>query len=297
MTDSPQPIKLIDMHSHWGTKRGWTGGPLEDENNVEAFASYFRWQPHFVTEQEMVDYFRESNVRVMLDLAFEAELPVEVARDLHDYAFEVQRNYPDVIIGNWVRADPRRSDHLEELERCIEARSGYLGFGSGGIGTFSDSFWDPAYSLCAQNDIPVLMSVGMTGPGAGIPGGLGIVLEDRHPRHVDQMAAKYPELKIIAGRPAWPWQPDMIAVLLHKGNVWNELHGWSPKYHPPELKYEISRRLKDKIMFGADYPMLSYERLVSDWRAEGYSDEILQNVFHRNAQRFLESLRQSVAGS
>ena len=37
------------------------------------------------------------------------------------------------------------------------------------------------------------------------------------------------ELKILAGRPAWPWQDDMLAVLLHKSNVQYELHGWSPK--------------------------------------------------------------------
>ena len=31
----------------------------------------------------------------------------------------------------------------------------------------------------------------------------------------------------------------MIAVLLHKPNVWCELHGWSPKFFTEELKREI----------------------------------------------------------
>mgnify|MGYP003341213725 CR=1 FL=1 len=38
----------------------------------------------------------------------------------------------------------------------------------------------------------------------------------------------------------------VVLVLLHKGNVWYELHGWSPKYHPQELKHEIARRLQAK---------------------------------------------------
>ena len=38
-------------------------------------------------------------------------------------------------------------------------------------------------------------------------------------------------------------------------------------------------------MFGADYPMFAYERLVADWRAEGYSDDVLEKVFHLNAER------------
>jgi len=86
----------------------------------------------------------------------------------------------------------------------------------------------------------------------------------------------------------------MIAVLLHKPNVWNELHGWSPKYFTPELKWEISHRLQDKIMFGADYPLFSYERLFRDWEADKYPPEILEKIFYKNAQRLFEGLGRRV---
>src|SRR6266581_3127876 len=104
------------------------------------------------------------------------------------------------------------------------------------------------------------------------------------------VAASYPELEIVAARPGWPWQAETIAVLMHKRNIWYELHGWSPKYYSPDLKHEIPRRLKHRILFGADYPLFTYERLVRDWRAEGYSEEVLEQVFHRNAEAFLQSL-------
>ena len=91
-------------------------------------------------------------------------------------------------------------------------------------------------------------------------------------------------------RPGWPWQAETIAVLLHKRNIWYELHGWSPKYHTPDLKHDIARRLQDRILFGGDYPLFTYERLVSDWQAEGYKPEILQKVFHGNAERFFDTL-------
>ena len=45
-----------------------------------------------------------------------------------------------------------------------------------------------------------------------------------------------------------------------------------------------------RILFAADYPLFSYERLVRDWRAEGYAEEVLEQVFHRNAEAFLASL-------
>ena len=117
-----------------------------------------------------------------------------------------------------------------------------------------------------------------------------MVLDNCHPRHLDLVAATYPELKIVAARPGWPWQAETIAVLMHKRNIWYELHGWSPKYHAPELKHDIPRRLKDRILFGGDYPLFTYERLVRDWRAEGYPEDVLDNLFHRNAERFAASL-------
>jgi predicted TIM-barrel fold metal-dependent hydrolase len=55
-----------------------------------------------------------------------------------------------------------------------------------------------------------------------------------------------------------------------KRNIWYELHGWSPKYHTPDLKHDISRRLRDRVMFGGDYPLFTYERLVMEWLEEGY---------------------------
>ena len=131
---------------------------------------------------------------------------------------------------------------------------------------------------------------GTTGLGAGLPGGDGVILDNCHPRHLDWVAAHNPELKIVAARPGWPWQAEVIAVLMHKRNIWYELHGWSPKYHTADLKHEIPRRLKDRILFGGDYPLFTYERLVKDWRAEGYPEEILERVFHKNAQRFLAEM-------
>jgi hypothetical protein len=39
----------------------------------------------------------------------------------------------------------------------------------------------------------------------------------------------------------------MIAILLHKPNVWYELHGWSPKYLTDKPKRESPRRLCERV--------------------------------------------------
>jgi predicted TIM-barrel fold metal-dependent hydrolase len=87
----------------------------------------------------------------------------------------------------------------------------------------------------------------------------------------------------------------MIAVMLHKPNVWNELHGWSPKYLTEALKREIARRLKHRVMFGADYPLFTYERLLADWRGLALEPDVLEGVLHGNAARLFADVKLGAA--
>ncbi len=283
-------MTIIDIHSHWGTRRGY---PLQTEEELAQQRATWNSSPNYATEAEMADYFRASGVRAVLDFGFAKFRPLEEMRSLHDYAFATERAHRDVILGHWIHVDPRLGEAgLKELRRCIDRRVGFLGYAvSASLSPpASDDAYGPYYRLCIEAGIPVLIFVGTTGLGAGLPGGGGVILDHCHPRHLDFVAAFYPQLKIVAARPGWPWQAETIAVLMHKRNIWYELHGWSPKYHSPDLKHEIPRRLKHRILFGADYPLFTYERLVRDWRAEGYSEEVLAHVFHGNAERFLQSL-------
>lgn len=283
-------MQIIDLHSHWGTRRGY---PFQTAEELAQQRKVFRSDPSYVTEQEMVDHFRRMNVKTLLDLGVRS-ISVSELRSLHDYAFDVQQSAPDAVLGNWLHIDPRNGpDALKEFARCLNKRSGIVGLAVAGAGfnvAANDPLYDPYYRLCIEAGAPALIMVGTTGLGANLPGGGGVVLDYSHPRHVDAVAARYADLTIVASRPAWPWQTEMLAVLLHKANVWYEVHGWSPRYFTPDLKHEISRRLRERVMFGADYPLFSYERLLRDWRAEGYAEEVLQQVLYGNAERFLKKL-------
>jgi hypothetical protein len=98
-------------------------------------------------------------------------------------------------------------------------------------------------------------------------------------------------LTIIAAHPGWPWIEEMTAVALHKGNVYWELSGWAPKYFPDSLKKDVRGRLRDKVMFGSDYPSLPYERVFREWNELAYADDVMEDVFHGNAERVLGFIR------
>ncbi len=287
-----RPARIFDVHSHWGTRRGY---PFQTPEELAQQERVFRSKPSYVSEAEMAEHFRATGVRTILDLGVRAPAPIDEISALHDYAFETQTQHADVIVGHWLHIDPRLGrGAVNELTRCLGRKPGVVGLAVSGAGfnvAANDASYAPLYKLCIEARAPVLIMVGTTGIGAGRPGGAGVKLEFSHPRYVDDVAATYPELTIIASRPAWPWQTDMIAILLHKANVWYEVHGWSPRYFTADLKSEIARRLQDRVMFGADYPMFSYERLIADWQSEGYSDAVLEKVFFRNAERLFAGLQ------
>lgn len=278
-------MRIFDLHSHWGTKRGYV---LQTEEELAQQQRTWNSTPRYDSEEEMAEYFRRNEVRTILDFGFTKSMTLDAVRPYHDYAVETQARFADVIFGNWLQIDPRHgAAGADEMRRCIDRSQGFIGYcvSAAGMGfPASDDVYDPFYRLSLECDIPVLVLVGYTGAGAGLPGGKGVKLELCHPRYVDELAIKHPSLKIITGRPAWPWQDEMIAVMLHKPNVWAELHGWSPKYLTEPLRRDIARRLKNRVMFGADYPLFRYERLVADWRSLGLDEDVLERVFHRNAE-------------
>ncbi len=287
-------MPILDMHSHWGTQ---THYPLRGKAQQAKQFDIWRTECKFWEKPAMAQYFRDSGVRVMLDLGYTREIPLEELRPIHDEMISFQREHADVVLGNWLQiAGDAGRDGVAELDRVRSAGAGVTGLAVSAIGNrrpVTDPSFNMFYDYCVQQRVPVMFFVGYTGIGAGFAGGNGLELDWSHPRFVDQVAARWPRLQIIAARSAWPWENDMIATLLHKANVYAEFHGMSPKRLGEETKREIRGRLKHKIMYGNDFPMLHYEKIVGDWKAEGYSDDVLEGIFHRNAEAFLQRVQEA----
>lgn len=284
-------MQIFDLHSHWGTRRGYV---LRTPEQLAQQKRTWNSEPAYVTEEAMAAYLRRHEVQTILDFGFTKSMPVAEVRAYHDYAVDVQATYPDAIFGHWLQIDPRTGrEGVAEFERVAAASRGFVGIcvSAPGMGFAADDpIYDPFYEASVAMRRPGLVLVGTTGSGAGLRGGGGVRLDLSHPRYVDSLSVRFPDLTIIAGRNPWPWPDDMIAVLLHKPDVYLELHGWSPKYLPEALQREITRRLKHKVMFGADYPLFTYERLVADWRALGFDDATLARVFRENALALFSAL-------
>lgn len=278
-------MRIIDLHCYPNTQP-WIDcqGPY-----VKALADYWNREWKAKEEDEVVAEFTEAGVEAVL-VALDLETTIATPPCSNDYVAEMWKRHPDRIIQAWGAVDPFKGEvAIQEAKHAIE-NLGLLGFHFHPImGHFAvnERQFYPLWETIAELGVPVMIDVGTTGMGAGLPGGMGAKIRHAHPLALDDLAADFPTLKIIAAHPGWPWPDEMTAVALHKGNVYWELSGWAPKYFPDLLKKDIRGRLQDKVMFGSDYPSLPYERIFREWDELGYSTEIMEKVFHKNAEHFL----------
>lgn len=285
-------MDLIDVHSHFATERGHVYNSPEERERAR---DVYRRELEVRDEAEMAADVAEVGMRSILNFGFTLDAPIEEVRGLHDYAEELITDHPESFLGLWIALDPHEGEAaVREFERCVEETDVVVGFTTMGCVVnepLTHEMFHPFYEICVEHDLPVHVNIGYTGYGAGFRGGKGYRLRYCDPMYVDDLAARFPDLSIIVARPAWPWQSEVIASMLHKANIVGyDLHGWSPKYFDDELKHEIDHRLEDRVMFGADYPLFDPQRIVDDWRDLGYDEETLQKVFHANAERIFGEL-------
>jgi predicted TIM-barrel fold metal-dependent hydrolase len=143
----------------------------------------------------------------------------------------------------------------------------------------------PLYEVFAEAKLPVLFHTGHSGIGTGMPGGGGIRLKYGNPMAIDDVAVDFPDLPIILAHPSFPWQDEAISVCLHKPTVYIDLSGWSPKYFSATLVQYANSLLKNKVLFGSDYPLLTPDRWMADFEKIAIKDEVRPLILKENAVR------------
>lgn len=278
--------RAIDFHVHLPTTEFLDGAIGKFRAAVE---SYFRMQVTVRDAEAMAAEYAAQDM-VGVALAFDAETASGQPPLTNDVVAELVRRFPQQFVG-FASVDPHKGDAaIREIERAVR-ELGLVGAKfHPNLQAFapSDPQFFSLFAKISELGIPALFHTGTSGLGAGMPGGGGVRLEYSRPIHLDTLAAEFPDLTIIGAHPSWPWEQEMIAILQHKPNVYNDLSGWLPKYIPPALLHEAAGRLNHKFLFGSDYPFILPDRWLGQFMAlDGWTDEARANVLWRNGQRLL----------
>jgi len=72
----------------------------------------------------------------------------------------------------------------------------------------------------------------------------------------------------------------LIAIDVH---THAEVSGWNPF----ELVQYANTLLKDRVLFGSDYPLITPDRWMKDFEDAGFKPEVMPGILKGNAMRLL----------
>ena len=205
-------------------------------------------------------------------------LPNEELKSLVD-------KYPERFIA-FGAVDPRKDDSLSKLG-AMAKDYGFRGikFHCDASGLYpNDRLLYPIYAKCEEYGLVVLHHTGTTGLGY-------CKIKFGRPLDLDDVAQDFPDLKIVCAHFGWPWMEECFAVATRNSNVYVDFSGWLARYFPPLLIVYMNGLLKDKMLFGTDYPMIRtplWMKEFNEFCRPKLKEGIAEKVLGENARRLLK---------
>lgn len=170
--------------------------------------------------------------------------------------------------------------NLEEIERC--QRAGFLGVNVSpyiwGVPANASVLY-PIYAHCEAHNLVAI-----------VHGSLhynrfqSMWLGD--PKYMDEIAMNFPGLKLVISHAGNGFGVLPLAVAQKHPNIFLEFSALWPQYLPEATLRAVNSYLKDRCLFGTDYPLVEFGRAVEAW-SEAVKPEVRELFFSANAERCL----------
>jgi uncharacterized protein len=278
-------LVAIDVHTH--AEVSASGDAALPDAISRAAKEYFKTADR-PTLPEIAAYYRARHMAAVV-FTVDAEAATGTKAIPNEEVAQAAIDNPDVLIP-FASIDPHKGKLGVRQAQRLVTDYGVRGFKfHPNVQAFypNDRMAYPLYEAIEAAGAIAVFHTGQTGIGAGAPGGGGIRLKYSDPMLVDDVAVDFPGMRTILAHPSFPWQDEALAVATHKPLVYIDLSGWSPKYFPPQLVQYANTLLKDKVLFGSDYPMISPDRWLADFASLPIKDEVRPKILKWNAAGLL----------
>jgi uncharacterized protein len=255
-------------------------GPWDPDDPAPHFSQYidlYKMRPR-LTPLDMPDYVAE-----MRRGGVSRGVVCGGSIEDNDHLIEVRRTLKGddpfhYIAGVHPKYGVRRN--LEELERCREA--GFLGANISpwiwGIPANASVLY-PIYAYCESHGLVAI-----------VHGSLhynrfqSMWLGD--PKYMDEIAIDFPSLKLVVSHAGNGFGVLGLAVAQKHPNMYLEFSALWPKYLPEATLQAVNSYLKDRCLFGTDYPLVEFGAAVEAWSA-AVKPDVRELFFAANAERCL----------
>jgi hypothetical protein len=246
---------IIDIHSH-----AWLF-PQHFEDNFRAQARRARAGQEVDLSVRYEDYCAAAPAEVRT-IVFGGKARLSGLWVDDQYVADYVSQAPGKLIG-FLSLDPTQDGWQGEMH------TGHQKFGLRGIKLMPmyagfmphDERLDPLWHYAAEHGLPVLLHTGTTFI-AQAP------LECTLPRHLDTVATRFPQCKIVMAHLGHPYEGECVAVIRKHPNVYADI---SALFYRPWQLYNSLMLVQEygvwhKLLFGTDYPFTTVNDTMAGLR-------------------------------
>lgn len=201
--------------------------------------------------------------------------------------------HPDRLIG-FMSIHPYDPNALEEFERCrvdLKLRGVKLGANYQNFDPLEPRVL-AIFERAQRYGLPVMLHQG-TSPVRMAP------IRYAHPLIMDEIAMRYPDLKVIMAHMGHPWQVETCIVIRKHPNLYADISGtiYRPFSFWEQLVKAAEWNVLDKILLGSDFPIATLpetidalrnvNQIVQGTHLPQIPQEAIEAIIHRDALALL----------
>ena len=246
---------IVDVHTHCWPSGSFSKGFIDDARRMRLSAvnletRYDTYQAGLPAEEVISVVFggKARHSGLWVD---DADVAKYVAQD------------PEHLIG-FLSVDPTQPGWQEEM------RQGHQQFGMQGIKLLpmyanfypQDRKVDPLWEYVSRHQLPVLLHTGTTFVSKA-------PLDCTLPRHLDEVACRFPDVKMILAHLGHPYEGETVAVIRKHANLFADVSALF--YRPWQLFHSLmlvhEYNVWEKVLFGTDFPVTTVAETIAGLRS------------------------------
>jgi predicted TIM-barrel fold metal-dependent hydrolase len=244
---------IVDCHTHVGAREHFSDEFVGDM--VRA------WGPEANPARSLDEHWETvAAVDRAIVLAFAAP---KIGFDVpNDYVADYVSQHPEKLIG-FASVDAADPAAVPALERAVQ--SGLRGLKLAPTYQGFDPLGPGALAVCEAAEglgLPILWHQGTTFVRTAR-------LQWAQPLQIDEVALRFPGLRIVIAHMGHPWIDDALVVVRKHPNVFADISALHPRPWQlyTALVSAVEYGVADKLLFGSDWPFVSLEDTFSGLRA------------------------------
>lgn len=266
-------MTIIDAHIHTAFQR----------KDLRAFA-----RKHGVdfSLKGLQTEMKKNNIKTCISLADVFKDPTPLGKN---WLLEQVRNNKNIVGVLGINPFKVNAKSIKETEALI--KSGLIKGLKIYLGYYPkyplDKIYSKFYQMAQKYGCPVIFHTGDT---LSLEG--KALVKYAHPLNLDEVAVRWPKLKIVIAHSGYPWILDAAEVAYKNKNVFLDVSGWAEgnRINPFNKRY-VEEILEyagpEKVLYGSDWPIVKMESYLKFFK-KAIPKKYWDKVFYKNAAKLFK---------